>query len=51
MCIRDRSLSDPKIYNEIGIDKLYAELEDNKKELEKMENEYFEILEIYDNLN
>lgn len=45
------SLSDPKIYNEIGIDKLYAELEDNKKELEKMENEYFEILEIYDNLN
>lgn len=45
------SLSDPKIYNEIGIQSLYDDLEKAKKELEILENEYFEVLEISENLN
>lgn len=44
-------LADPKIYQEIGISKLYDELEAKKNELERLENEYFEVLEIAENLN
>ncbi|MCR4941718.1 MAG: ABC-F family ATP-binding cassette domain-containing protein [Campylobacter sp.] len=44
------NLSDPKIYQEIGIQKLYDELESAKSQLEILENEYFEVLEIAENL-
>lgn len=44
-------LSDPNIYQEIGINKLYEELEKTQKELEILENEYFEVLEKSENLN
>ena len=43
-------LSDPEIYQEIGIAKIYERLEAAKAELEKLENEYFEVLEIAENL-
>ncbi|MFC2588155.1 MAG: ribosomal protection-like ABC-F family protein [Campylobacter sp.] len=43
-------LSDPKIYQEVGIAKIYERLEVAKSELEKLENEYFEVLEIAENL-
>ncbi len=43
-------LSDPKIYQEVGITKIYERLEVAKSELEKLENEYFEVLEIAENL-
>ncbi len=43
-------LSDPNIYQEIGINKLYEELEKTQKELEILENEYFEVLEKSENL-
>ncbi|CAD7286537.1 ribosomal protection-like ABC-F family protein [Campylobacter suis] len=39
-------LSDPTIYQEKGIQKLYDELEIAKTELEKLENEYLEVLEV-----
>lgn len=38
-------LSDPNIYQEVGINKLYGELEKIQKELEILENEYFAVLE------
>lgn len=44
-------LSDPNIYQKIGINKLYEELEKTQKELEILENEYFEVLEKSENLN
>ncbi|KEA45465.1 ribosomal protection-like ABC-F family protein [Campylobacter mucosalis] len=44
-------LADPKIYQDVGISKLYDELEASKNELERLENEYFEVLEIAENLN
>lgn len=37
----DQDLSDPSVYQEIGINKLYQELEVMQKELENLENEYF----------
>ncbi len=42
----NEGLSDPKIYQEVGLTKLYEELEKAKTELECLENEYFEVLEI-----
>ena len=43
-------LSDPKIYQQIGLPALYNDLEAAKSELETLENEYFEVLEIAENL-
>ncbi|HEB9415529.1 TPA: ABC-F family ATP-binding cassette domain-containing protein [Campylobacter coli] len=43
-------LSNPNIYQEIGINTLYKELEQAQKELEKLETEYFEVLEKSENL-
>ena len=43
------SLSDPKIYQQIGLTALYNDLEAAKSELETLENEYFEVLEIAEN--
>ncbi|EAI2978399.1 ABC-F family ATP-binding cassette domain-containing protein [Campylobacter jejuni] len=43
-------LSNPNIYQEIGINTLYKELEQAQKELEKLESEYFEVLEKSENL-
>ena len=40
------ALSDPKIYQKMGLTALYNDLETAKKELENLENEYFEVLEI-----
>ncbi|ASM38272.1 MAG: ABC-F family ATP-binding cassette domain-containing protein [Campylobacter sputorum] len=47
----NHALSTPQIYQEIGLEKLYHELEDYKKQLEKLENEYFEVLEFKENLS
>ncbi|WP_462109826.1 ribosomal protection-like ABC-F family protein [Campylobacter concisus] len=46
----NEGLSDPKIYQEVGLAKLYEELEKAKTELECLENEYFEVLEIAEEL-
>ena len=46
----NEGLSDPKIYQEVGLTKLYEELEKAKAELESLENEYFEVLEIAEEL-
>ncbi|WP_103615425.1 ribosomal protection-like ABC-F family protein [Campylobacter concisus] len=46
----NEGLSDPKIYQEVGLTKLYEELEKAKSELESLENEYFEVLEIAEGL-
>lgn len=46
----NEGLSDPKIYQEVGLTKLYEELEKAKAELESLENEYFEVLEIAEDL-
>ena len=46
----NEGLSDPKIYQEVGLAKLYEELEKAKAELESLENEYFEVLEIAEGL-
>ena len=46
----NEGLSDPKIYQEVGLTKLYEELETAKAELESLENEYFEVLEIAEEL-
>ncbi|MCC2558138.1 ribosomal protection-like ABC-F family protein [Campylobacter coli] len=43
-------LSNPSVYQEIGINTLYEELEQAQKELEKVESEYFEVLEKSENL-
>ncbi|EKM7197310.1 ABC-F family ATP-binding cassette domain-containing protein [Campylobacter coli] len=43
-------LSNPSVYQEIGINTLYEELEQAQKELEKLESEYFEVLEKSENL-
>ncbi|EIQ1757523.1 ABC-F family ATP-binding cassette domain-containing protein, partial [Campylobacter coli] len=42
-------LSNPSVYQEIGINTLYKELEQAQKELEKLESEYFEVLEKNEN--
>ena len=47
----NHALSDPKIYQEIGLQKLFEELEDKKGELAILEHEYFAVLEITHNLN
>ena len=46
----NEGLSDPKIYQEVGLTKLYEELESTKAELESLENDYFEVLEIAEEL-
>ena len=46
----NEGLSDPKIYQEVGLAKLYEELEKAKAELESLENDYFEVLEIAEEL-
>ncbi|EAK0934333.1 TPA: ABC-F family ATP-binding cassette domain-containing protein [Campylobacter jejuni] len=46
----NQDLSDPNVYQEIGINKLYQELEVMQKELEILENEYFLVLEKSENL-
>ena len=46
----NEGLSDPKIYQKVGLTKLYEELEKAKAELESLENEYFEVLEIAEEL-
>lgn len=46
----NEGLSDPEIYQEVGLTKLYEELEKAKAELESLENEYFEVLEIAEEL-
>ena len=46
----NEGLSDPKIYQEVGLTTLYEELEKAKAELESLENEYFEVLEIAEEL-
>ena len=46
----NEGLSDPKIYQEVGLTKLYEELEKAKAQLESLENEYFEVLEIAEEL-
>lgn len=46
----NEGLSDPKIYQEVGLAKLYEELEKAKAELESLENDYFEVLEIAEGL-
>ena len=46
----NEGLSDPKIYQEVGLTTLYNELEAAKAELESLENEYFEVLEIAEEL-
>ncbi len=46
----NEGLSDPKIYQEVGLTKLYEELEKVKAQLENLENEYFEVLEIAEEL-
>ncbi|MFR4830441.1 MAG: ABC transporter ATP-binding protein, partial [Campylobacter upsaliensis] len=39
------ALSNPQIYEKFGIGSLYEKLEKAQKELEKLENEYFIVLE------
>lgn len=46
----NEGLSDPKIYQEAGLTKLYEELESAKAQLESLENEYFDVLEIAEEL-
>ena len=46
----NEGLSDPKIYQEVGLAKLYEELEKAKAELESLENDYFEVLEVAEEL-
>ena len=46
----NEGLSDPKIYQEVGLTKLYEELEKAKAELESLENDYFEVFEIAEEL-
>lgn len=46
----NEELSDPKIYQEVGLTKLYEELESAKAQLESLENDYFEVLEIAEEL-
>lgn len=45
------ALSTPEIYQQIGIQELFEELEEKKGDLNSMENEYFEVLSIAENLN
>ncbi|WP_069636373.1 ribosomal protection-like ABC-F family protein [Campylobacter pinnipediorum] len=40
------ALSDPAIYQELGINEIYKKLEQKKDELATLEDEYFEVLEI-----
>lgn len=47
----NKSLSDPEIYQKIGLTALYNDLEAKKSELEILENEYLEVLEIAENLS
>ena len=46
----DVILSDPASYNEYGLQKAYDEQEKLKIELSRLENEYFEVLEVAENL-
>ncbi|MBR8466065.1 ABC-F family ATP-binding cassette domain-containing protein [Campylobacter sp. faydin G-140] len=44
------ALSDPQIYQKIGLKTLNDELEAKNVELERLENEYFEVLEVAESL-
>ncbi|PSM51740.1 ABC transporter, ATP-binding protein [Campylobacter blaseri] len=46
----NHALSDPEIYQKLGLSELYEELEDKKGSLAKLENEYFEVLAIAESL-
>ncbi|OPA72700.1 ABC transporter ATP-binding protein [Campylobacter pinnipediorum subsp. caledonicus] len=44
------ALSDPAIYQELGINEIYKKLEQKKDELAALEDEYFEVLEILEEM-
>lgn len=46
----NKALSTPEIYQEVGIQTLFEELEEKKGDLYNMENEYYEVLSIAENL-
>lgn len=46
----NHALSTPEIYQKIGLQELFEELEETKGDLNQMENEYFEVLTIAENL-
>ncbi|CZE48733.1 ribosomal protection-like ABC-F family protein [Campylobacter geochelonis] len=46
----NHALSNPEIYQKIGLQELFEELEEKKGDLQNMENEYFEVLSISENL-
>ena len=46
----DHALSTPEIYQKVGIQELFEELEEKKGDLNRMENEYFEVLTIHESL-
>ncbi|WP_297574072.1 ABC-F family ATP-binding cassette domain-containing protein [uncultured Campylobacter sp.] len=46
----DYALSTPEIYQKVGIQELFEELEEKKGDLNRMENEYFEVLTIHESL-
>ncbi len=45
----DHALSTPEIYQKLGLQTLFEELEEKKGELHILENEYFEVLELAQN--
>ena len=45
----NHALSTPEIYQKIGLQTLFEELEEKKGELNLLENEYFEVLELSQN--
>lgn len=46
----NHALSNPEIYQKLGLNELYEELEDKKGNLMSLENEYFEVLAIAESL-
>ncbi|MDA3053740.1 MULTISPECIES: ribosomal protection-like ABC-F family protein [unclassified Campylobacter] len=46
----NHALSTPEIYQQIGLQPLFEELEEKKGALNQMENEYFEVLSLAENL-
>lgn len=46
----NQALSDPEIYNKVGIQTLFEELEEKKGDLVNLENEYYEVLSIAESL-
>ncbi|ANE35685.1 ABC transporter, ATP-binding protein [Campylobacter iguaniorum] len=45
----NHALSTPEIYQKVGLQTLFEELEEKKGELNNLENEYFEVLELSQN--